>query len=137
MQGFPLTFDAPAALVAGLLVAALGVSVAVYRNPAAPALTKVLGALGLLLLAAAAGGPAWRRGEPREIAVMVDLSPSTRTAQYRAPAALRARVRQLLGGVPHRITYFADGDVTAAQGSGDGPLPDVPASRTTFVPPAA
>ena len=136
MQTVPLTFDSPAALVVGLLIAALGVGVAVYRNPAAPALTKVLGAVGLLLLAAAAGGPAWRRDEPREVVVMVDLSPSTRTAQYRDPAALRARVRQLLGDAPHSISYFADGAVDIARHADGTPRPDAAAARTTFVPPS-
>ena len=137
MEPPPFSFDSPAALWTGVAIAAAAGLVTLYRRPALPGLTKALGAISLVLMALAAGGPAWRgRGDVREeVVVMVDLSPSTRTATYRDPAVLSQRVRQLLGNTPHRVAYFADGDATPPDGTYR--LPDIPAKRTAFRPPAA
>src|SRR6266508_915381 len=72
--------------------------------------------------------------EPREIAVMVDLSPSTRTAQYRDAKFLQQRIRTLLGQNPYRVVYFSD--EARAQVAAD-PLPDLPSQKTIFNPPPA
>ena len=121
-------------LIAGLILAAIA-AVAVYvRRPALPRGAAWLGAAGAVLLSLAAGSPIWQRPSPSEVAVMVDLSPSTRTADFRTRAQLETRIRSLLGKTPHRIYYFAS-DV--AQGDpGGAVLPDIPAERTVFKPPA-
>jgi hypothetical protein len=91
--------------------------------------------IGLALLSLAAGGVTWLRPDPREVLVMVDLSPSTRTAQYRNVDALRRRIDQLLGSTPRRLLYFAaDNRPTIADTS---ELPDLPADKTVFNPPGA
>src|SRR5205085_128790 len=97
MVSTPITFESVRALSAALVVLAFAVVVTWYRRPALPVVSKVLGAVGLLLLAVAAGEPRWHRPSGNEVLVMVDLSPSTRGAGYRDPAALRARVASLLG----------------------------------------
>ena len=91
--------------------------------------------MGLLCLGAA--GPVWRRPASGEVAVMVDLSPSTRLAEYRKRATLESRIRQLLGGVPFRMYYFADGlgPANAPVNGGAGDLPDIAAERTRYEPP--
>jgi hypothetical protein len=88
----------------------------------------------MALLSLAAAGPVWRKPASGEVAVMVDLSPSTRSAEYRKRAMLESRVRQLLGGVPFRMYYFADG-MGPATVAGAGDLPDLPAERTRYEPP--
>ena len=92
MTSTPITFESVRTLSAALVVFAFAVMVAWYRRPALPVLSKVLGAIGLLLLAVAAGSPVWNRPSVSEVVVMVDLSASTRGASYRDPVALRARV---------------------------------------------
>src|SRR4051812_16777268 len=98
MTSIPITFESVRALSAALAVFAIAIIVAWSRRPALPTLSKALGAVGLLLLAAAAGEPVWHRPSGDDVVVMVDLSPSTRGAGYRDPAALRARVASLLRG---------------------------------------
>src|SRR5215218_2463360 len=109
------TFAFPAAFWCAVALTVVAAAVAVYRRPAIPALTSVLASTGLLLLALAAGGPTWHRPAAAEVVVMVDLSASTRTAQYRDAVALRERVRQLLGDVPHRMEFFADAQPSRQQ----------------------
>jgi hypothetical protein len=137
MQTMPISFESPPALWVGLALVLVTVGVAVYRRPALPRVTLGLAAAALVCLALAAGSPVWRGAAP-PVEVMVDLSPSTRTATYREPGKLRERIAQLLGDTPYRITYFADGDAAAPGGAApDEPLPDIPAGRTAFVPPVA
>src|SRR5215218_6999402 len=108
------TFAFPAAFWCAVALTVVAAAVAVYRRPAIPALTSVLAATGLLQLALAAGGLTWHR-PAAAVVVMVDLSASTRTAQYRDAVALRERVRQLLGDVPHRMEFFADAQPSRQQ----------------------
>src|SRR3954469_23263913 len=104
----PITFAAPAMLYASLALVALAAAVVLTRRPAMPGATKVLAGIGLVLLSLAAGEMLWRRPVAREVAVMVDLSPSTRSAAYRNREAMERRVRQLLGDTPYRFHYFSD-----------------------------
>ena len=137
MQPLPLTFESHAALAAGLAVAAVAVGVGLYRRPAVPRASAALAVASLLLLAAAAGGPAWRRSAGDPVVVMVDLSPSTRGADYRNVAALRDRVRRLLGDTPNRTVYFAgDAAVPPADQAAGPHLPDMPADQTVWAPAA-
>ena len=138
MQLSPLTFSSPATLWAALVLVAIATGVALVRRPALPATSKLLGLVALLLLALAAGEPAWRRPGVTDVAVLVDLSPSTRGARFRDPEQLRRRVGELLGGAPHRLLYF--GGAPPADGAPPtegGALADIPSDRTVFRPPAA
>lgn len=91
--------------------------------------------IGMILLTLAAGGVTWLLPDPRDVLVMVDLSPSTRTAQYRNVETLHRRIDQLLGSVPRRLIYFA-GDNQSTIGGGVE-LPDIPADKTVFNPQSA
>lgn len=135
LASLPLTFDATWALGTVLGLTAITALVAFLRRPTAPRGTFILCAAGLILFALASANPIWRRAATQEVAVMVDLSPSTRTARYRDRAVLERRIGELLRDTHYRIHYFADGThpVDAA-----GPrLPDLPADRTRYEPPAA
>ena len=125
--------DNPRFLVAALLIAAAAVTLALLYRINLPRGARLLASVGLLLLSLAAGGLAFHQRDPREILVMIDLSPSTRTALYRNPADLHRRIDQLLGDLPRRILYFSQSNHT--DNSGASPLPDLPAERTIFAPP--
>ncbi|HEY2585407.1 MAG TPA: vWA domain-containing protein [Tepidisphaeraceae bacterium] len=130
-----LTFDASWASGTVLALAAIAALITYVRRPVAPRGTFILCAAGLLLFALAAANPIWRRPARQEVAVMVDLSPSTRTARYRDRATLERRIAELLRDTPYRIQYFADGTRPA---DASGPrLPDLHADCTRYSPPAA
>ena len=115
----------------GLLGATLITAAArgVWLGRAASALI----ALGAVLWVATAGEPVWDRPAVRRVAVMVDLSPSTRGAAYRARAELDRRVAQLVGSTPHELFAFAGG---AAEPLPTGnTLHDIGCDRTVFLPP--
>lgn len=124
------TFDAPIMGGAALIVVLGTIAAATLRRPAVPAACLALAGGGAVLLAVAAGDVAWLARQARPVVVMVDLSPSTRAAGYRDPAALGRRVRELLGETPREIRYFADGAGSADPAS--GLLPDLPARRTVL-----
>ncbi|HSZ55313.1 MAG TPA: vWA domain-containing protein, partial [Tepidisphaeraceae bacterium] len=122
-------------LIVGLALIALTAGFTVVRRLRLPGPTLVSFGLGALLLALAAGAPVWDHPVVEPIAVMVDLSPSTRTAEFRDPAVLQRRIAELLRDVPYRLTYFAQGTSdTAPPGRRLG---DLPADHTVFSPPAA
>lgn len=129
----PLTFDAPVIGALALLVLVGAIAVAALRRPAMPTSALVLAGIGGAVLALAAGGAAWQARDAAAVVVMVDLSPSTRGANYRDPAELRRRIEELLGKTPHEIRWFADGlgsiDSAAAAA---GLVPDLPATRTVL-----
>jgi hypothetical protein len=145
-------FESPTALAAAATVVALTVAIAWRRRTALPVASCYTAVAGLVLLALAAGGPTWPRPAAGEVAVMVDLSPSTRGAAYRDRAALARRVDELLGSTPHRLYTFAGGppspasaDASRAAGSAppaesagasDTTLADLPADQTVYAPPA-
>ncbi len=85
-------------------------------------------------LGLAAGGPVWAWPSPDFVAVMVDLSPSTRTADFRARSRLQARIKTLLGETPYRVYGFAATTVPLALA--DAALSEMPADKTVFEPPA-
>src|SRR5687768_16278118 len=132
----PLHLTSTTGLLTAFDIALAAAVIAVSRRPAVPLLASVLIAAGLAAAALAAGGPVWRRPAASEFVVMVDLSPSTRTAAYYDREWRRRRVHQLLGDTPHRIAYFADGVAEIASDAGRSREHDLPAERTTFAPPA-
>lgn len=103
----------------------------IYRRERFGGLTIGVVGAGSLLIALAAAGPEWNRPTTRWAAVMVDVSPSTRTAGYRDAEGLARRIHELLGETPYRVTYFADGPVEAAPASG-GRITDLPCERTVY-----
>jgi len=118
----------------GLGALALGVAaiaVARWRRIDVPAVSAWLMSGGIVLLALAAAGPVWHRPRPGTIAVMVDLSPSTRGAKFRNPDFLRQRLAQLIGDVPFRLIAFAAENRPLDP---TGPFDEMPADRTVFAP---
>src|SRR5437868_3507935 len=90
----------------GLALVAIAVVVVIVRRPQMPRSTSVLMILGMLLLVLAASGVAIQLPSRSDTAVLVDMSPSTRTAGYRDRAAMEARIKQLLGDAQHREVVF-------------------------------
>jgi hypothetical protein len=130
-----LSFQTTWALWTALAVSIAAALIAAMRRPAAPRLTYAAIAIGLALLALAAGSPIWLRPVEQQVTVMVDLSPSTRTAGYRDRAALERRIHELLRDIPYRMQFFSDGVQEVEPGSTR--LSDLPADHTTYVPPSA
>ncbi|MCY2955007.1 MAG: VWA domain-containing protein [Planctomycetota bacterium] len=127
-----VTISSWRALVAGNLLAGLIALIAIRRHVDVGRVSATMILLGLVVLAMAAGGLTWKAAEQGEVAVMVDLSPSTRTAQYRAVETLRRRVGQLLGTTRYRMIYFAaENRAKVAEGA---VLDDLAAERTVFSP---
>jgi hypothetical protein len=121
----------PTLAVAALLALAAGV-LAVFRRT--PHRKDVLLAAGAALIVLAAGDPCWLMPAEQRVAVMVDLSPSTRTAAFRQPDLLRRRIGQLLGDTPYTLVFFSDRNGSDTNLT-DAPLADLPAERTVFSPP--
>jgi hypothetical protein len=127
------TFTSPTVMIVSLALVVATVVLAQARGIHLRPLTRGLFLLGLLLLALAAGGAAINRPEAGHVAVMIDLSPSTRTASYRDPQVLHRRVDALLGPTARRTYYFAADRREATPGS----MPaDLPAERTIYAPPS-
>jgi hypothetical protein len=90
--------------------------------------------VGTILLIAAAGEPSLMIPSDKQVAVMVDLSPSARNADYRQLDILRRRVNPLLGDTPHLVVFFSDRNKDADL-FGAGVLNERPSPRTLFAPP--
>lgn len=130
----PLSFSAPIMLGMALLAACVAAGIVVWRRPALSTRGRWFGAAALLLLALGAGEPAWRTPAPQRAVVMVDLSASTRSADYRNRAHLASRISALLGRTPYRTVYFAQ-EQTDSPPPGER-LADLPGDATRFSPPA-
>ena len=121
------------ALLALALAAAMAAALMAWRRRVRlPATSLTLIAMGMILLALAAGGLTWDRPKAGGVAVMVDLSASTRGARYRDRAVLDRRIAQLLGSTPYRVVFFAE---QSRQSTSPTPLSDLPGDRTIFSPP--
>ena len=131
----PLVFLSMPGLIIGGLIVLVIIGVAIFRRPDIPERSQGLVLLGLLLLGLAAGEIAYLQKDPHEIVVMVDLSPSTRGAQFRDATLLKQRIGTLLRDQTYRIVYFSDENRTAVP-AGDR-LADLPAAKTDFSPPPA
>ena len=133
MTGAGFSFGAPWACAAGVALVAALMVVAWGRGLGFTKATVAFAVSGAALLALGAGLPAWDRPSEKWVAVLVDLSASTRGAAYRNRSAIEIRISHLLGKVPYRISYFADG-AAGSPPAGDV-LADVPSDKTTFPPP--
>lgn len=128
---FNLQFHSPWLLMAAGVLAVAVVVVAGVRRARMRWVIAVPAVLGLGLLAGAAGEPVWVSPQVRSVVVMVDLSASTRTAEYREPQALQNRLDELLGDTPRRVVYFSDRNADDAAAVADR------GQRTVLSPPAA
>src|SRR5262245_25949135 len=118
---------AAAAVIAGLCLLLL-LRARLGRGPAG------CFALASALVALAAAGLYATRQHEGEIVVMVDLSPSTRSADYRDPATLNAQLAQLLPGRRPRLIAFAREQTNLPSASR---FFDLPADKTVFASPPA
>jgi von Willebrand factor type A domain len=74
-------------------------------------------AVGIVLLVLAAGHWSWPLPEARHVAVMVDLSPSTRGAAFRDKAFLNHRISELIGDTPCAVSSYTESSVLSPQSS--------------------
>lgn len=117
------------AAAAGLLVLA---TIAIARRAALPPVSRWLGLVAAAMLALAAGSPLWPHPRAGTVTVLVDLSPSTRTADFRTRQHLELRLAELLGRTKYRLKFFADG-LTAVDPV-QTVFADVPSERTVCPP---
>lgn len=129
-----ISFSSPQLGIAALAAAIAAMGIAIVRRIGIPLLSCLLLAAGIVLLALAAAAPVWNRPKPGTIAVMVDLSPSTRGAKFRNADFLRRRVRELIGNSPYQLIAFAGQNLTVDPSE---PLAEMPTDQTRFSPVAA
>ena len=129
MLASPALFGAAAAL------ALVAVAVAVVRRVALPRATMILMTLALACVCLAAGGLTWQRRAGGHVAVVVDVSPSMRSAAYQDRAKLAARVDQLLGRTPYTLYELADGVRRAPSQAPSQLTRRVDSHQTTYAPP--
>ncbi|MGA2230525.1 MAG: hypothetical protein ABSH22_06465, partial [Tepidisphaeraceae bacterium] len=128
--------DQPRLLVIALLLAAATMAVIVLRGADLRGWARGFFFAGLIFLAVACGKPVWISPSVEPVAVMVDLSPSTRGAAYRDPTLLRRRLGELLGATPYQLFFFAQKTTTGSLETA-APLAEMPADETDFNPPPA
>jgi hypothetical protein len=132
--GALLYFVSPVFFAIAMALVALATVVGLLRRLKIPALGVILAIMGMLCLAVAAGEPVWRRPQRRGVVVMVDLSPSTRGANFRDSGFLSRRIHELLGDTPFQVFAFASDNRPISL---DAPLVEIPADSTRFSPPPA
>ncbi|MBC8107038.1 MAG: hypothetical protein H7Z14_10650 [Anaerolineae bacterium] len=125
-------FTWPSGLYAALAIIIVAIAIAALRRIALPRASLVLIALGMILLALATGAPVYRGHKTPEIAVMIDVSPSTRGAAYYQSERFRQRIAELLGTRSFRTYAFSESleEVNPQQ-----PLVERAADGTNFAPP--
>ena len=124
-------FSSPYSGIASLALAVAAIAIAGWRRIELPAVSAWLLSVGTILLAVAAAGPVWNHPKAGTIAVMVDLSPSMRGANFRKPEFVRERVAELIGDSPYQLIGFATGNHPLDPA---GPFHEIPADRTNFSP---
>jgi hypothetical protein len=129
-----LHFSSPICGILAILAAIAVIAIAIYRKLNFPRPIAILFASGLLVLAAAALSPIWNHPKRGVIAVMVDLSPSTRGAQFRNADDFRKRLSELIGTSPHQLFSFATDNRPLDPA---GPFAEIPTDNTIFTPPPA
>jgi hypothetical protein len=129
-----VSFSSPGFGIAALALGGLAIGIAVVRRIGMPGLAAVLFGGGVICLPVAAGEPVWHRSKPGIVAVMVDLSGSTRGARFRDGDFFRSRVRELVGDSSCRFFAFSDHNVEIDP---SGPMEEMPGDETRFSPTAA
>jgi hypothetical protein len=120
----------PELLATAIVVAAIAL-LAATRARSLPVFTRILAAVGVACLALAALAPTLERPRPPRVVVLVDVSPSTRIADFRDPSRLLDRLDALLGATSREVRYVADGLVPPPWVA-EGRLGDVASARTTL-----
>ncbi|HEY1923167.1 MAG TPA: vWA domain-containing protein, partial [Tepidisphaeraceae bacterium] len=126
-----VSISSPHIGIAALVLAVVVIAIVILRGIHLPMLAAMMLCCGVICLALAAGEPIWHRSTPGTLAVMVDLSPSTRGARFRDGGLLRARVWELVGDYPCRFVGFADHTVSIDP---SGTMAEMPADETRFSP---
>jgi hypothetical protein len=114
-----------------MALAVAAIAIARWRRIGLSAVSASLLSVGAILLAVAAAGPLWNHSKAGTIAVMVDLSPSTRGANFRDAKFVRERIAELIGDAPHQLIAFAAGNRVLDPA---GPFDEIPADQTVFSP---
>lgn len=130
--GLWIQFQSLWMLLGSGVIAVVIAGIAIRRRLGLPRISAVLAAGGLVLLCLGAGGVALKCSKSATVVVMVDLSPSTRGAQYRETGYVKQKVEHLMGKPPGRVVYFSDHNL---EGTLDRPPGQMGASRTVFTPP--
>jgi len=117
-----MQFSYPVAVVVSLLISIAVILIARLR--------KWCLISGLILLALSAGGPKVMWPSGGKIAVMIDVSPSTRGAGFRDNNLFDRRIAELLGKANYRVYHFA------AENREGVSTQELPAVKTIFKPPA-
>ena len=100
-------FHSPILLAASLALVGVTVATVALRGLRLRRLTGALLGAGLVLLALAAGGAGVERRHAGRALVLVDVSPSTRTADYRSREALLVRAAELLRNVRYEVRDYS------------------------------
>jgi len=127
-----MSFQTPWFAVAGASLAIITFCVVLLRRVDLPQTALWPLFFASACFAAAAGDPRWNRPREGVANVLVDLSPSTRTADYRQRQQLDARIAELLGNAKYRLSFFADGILTPAPATPT--LADVACEKTVLPP---
>jgi hypothetical protein len=93
--------------IATILLLAL-VTISLLRRVKLPYVSQLLILLGAIALSFSACGFAVNVRSAKNIIVLLDLSPSTRTATYRDPTTLKNRLTQLLPRANYQIKSFGE-----------------------------
>ncbi len=126
----PVTFTSIPMLIAAAILAISACWIVLSRRPNLPQTVLWISLAAVLCLAIAAGRPVWHRPAERGVAVMVDLSPSTRGATFRDPTFLSRRLRDLLGKTSYHLWGFAGGAPVEFPPN----LSEMPCDETHFMP---
>ncbi len=129
-----VSFSSPGFGIAAFALGGLAIGIGVVRRIGMPGLAAALVVGGVICLAVAAGEPVWHRSKPGTVAVMVDLSGSTRGARFRDGDFFRRRVRELVGDSSCRFFGFSDHNVEIDP---SGQLMEMTSDETRFAPAAA
>ncbi len=129
-----LTMGAPLMAVCAAGVLFIVVIAAWVRQRAMMPQLAWAGVSAGLFFALAAGSMVLHLSGGGRVVVMVDLSPSTRGADYRQPGVLQRRIGQLIGDRPFVVIQFGESNRAATI---DSPLEEIASQRTNFDPPTA
>ena len=134
----PVSILDPRTFILAMVLVMAGIALLLLRRRRFSAWTIGLLVVALIFLTCAAGNIELRLPRAGRIAVLVDLSPSTRGAPWRDPAWLKRRLSTLLPRQSYQTFAFADealrqwrpelGEITCSQTR----LPEVPADAVVF-----
>jgi hypothetical protein len=104
-----MSIQNPMLMLPAVVLAIVMIAIAWGRFIDMPKCSLLLLSVGALLLALAAGRPVLRIALSQPVTVLVDVSPSTRGADFRNFDLLRKRLDELLHGTTYKVLSFANG----------------------------